>query len=214
MARNVFEQSGIEVECMHGQRPAQIDAVAGQQSRLERDERCRRGCPDRRSENGSGVGVDPAGHVERQDRHPGGIGPIDQGGIVGRRGTRESDAEQAIDDQCSLPARRERGRRRASAPRKHDARQRRQGATLPIPGKTTDTSKNHSEATAQRRSVAPLFGTSQQDFARAFACHRARDFRCRRRRVTSAVRYSPQPRSPQFSRSKNDWAGRMHGWKL
>ncbi len=221
MARSVFEQSGIEVERMHGQRAAQIDAVAGQQPGLERDERCRRRRPNRRPENRSGVGVEPARHVERQDRRAGGIGPVDQGGIVGRRGAGESDAEQAIDDQCSLPLIRGRGRCRASRP---DECAMRGSGVGGQPRRVPRKNHGHVEEPLPKpprddESVAAVVpGASQhENFAHAFACHRARDFRCRE---PGALHQRFATRRgldrTQVGRSKNgcQGRGRMHGWKL
>ncbi len=99
---------------MHGDLTAKIEAVCRQQSRFERDEGCCRRGADRRSGGDTGLGVEPARRVEREDRCAECIGLRDQRGVVRGQRPRESDAEQSVDDQRTAPSGRNVGDGRAA----------------------------------------------------------------------------------------------------
>jgi surface antigen len=70
-------QVGFETERMDGYRAAAIDAVAGEQSRLQRDERSRLVRADSRAMSDARVGADAAWNVEGKNRNSGGVGIVD-----------------------------------------------------------------------------------------------------------------------------------------
>ena len=57
------------------------------------------GCADDRVGGGAGVGVEPRGDVERQDRGPAGVGPPDEVRRPPARGAAQAVADDPVEDQ-------------------------------------------------------------------------------------------------------------------
>ncbi len=179
MASRGLDRLGVEAEVVHGDRAAEIDAFAGQQPRLQRDERRRRGGADARAGRGSGVGVEAGGHVEGEDRRRQGVGALDQRRVVGRQRARESDAEQSVDDERAAPAFRDVGDRAAARGGEGAVRRRGVGGQ---PGRVA--AEHHRDVVESRaqqprddeRVAAVVAGAGEhQDRAAALARHGRRD---------------------------------------
>jgi len=83
---------------------ADVAAVARQQPGLQGEERCRRGGANSRTGRDTGVRVEPARHVEGENRNAAAVDAFDQRRVVRRKRPREADAEQTVDDQRSAPS--------------------------------------------------------------------------------------------------------------
>ena len=91
---------GIDVEALDLDLTAVVGAVVGQQAGFERNE----GGGVSGTKGGavglSGVGVEPAGHVERQARRRLGVEGLDPASVAALDGALEADTEQGVDHQC------------------------------------------------------------------------------------------------------------------
>src|SRR6185312_5044127 len=89
-----------------------VRPIEREQAGLEADERNRVGCPHGSSEHATGVGIQAARDIEREHRAGLSVDPVDQPREWAFDGSREADAEKAIDDEASVLFRNALGRER------------------------------------------------------------------------------------------------------
>ncbi len=93
------DQRAVRAERIDDDLADVIERVAGAQAGLVRDERDRAVGDDRDVGDVSGVGIDAARHVDREDRPAARVDELDPFAGAARRRAGEADAEQPVDDE-------------------------------------------------------------------------------------------------------------------
>ena len=145
--------AGVDVERMHADVAGEVGAVAGEEARLQRDERRGGVRVHDRAGRDAAVGVESGRQVEREHRRVERVRPRDQFGPGRVDRPPEADAEQRVDHQRGARAGNVRARapaRRRSTPRARRAR--RQAASTRRRGTRPRRRSSAPSARARRRS--------------------------------------------------------------
>ncbi len=155
----------IEPERMHADVAAMIRPVRRQQAGFERDERCGRRGTHGRGKGDARVGVETAGHVERQNGNSACVGARYPSSINTLGGALEANAEKTVDDDAEVAAIRPVGKR--FSPRRAPGVEGGSGIagkTLGVAGKNDhDVEEPGREPSGENESVASVVARTRED---------------------------------------------------